>query len=102
MQRFKQAGVNTVETTIAEDGYDVVRLEQRDESFEDRGRVRFIKGGFSRRFDLCHDRFGMKTLLRRNLFQGCHLRDENAIRELQRFRELLLENRAPGGVERVG
>ena len=83
--------VNPIETAVTEDRDNVVRLQKR---LARRSRRRARKRQAGRLPRLPRRPLRDRGALQRDLFEGRDLRDENAVGELEHFRQLLLENRA--------
>lgn len=90
--------MDPVEPAIAEHGYDIVLLQHRRNTLNDRVGILLVEREPARAFDFFHHALGIQSFRFRDLFEPRDLRNENAVGNLQRIRQLVLKNRASSGV----
>ena len=87
--------MNIVEPTVAENHDHVLWTEHRNDSVHDRVGILLVVGGPTGLSYLRNDPLRFQSLILRDLFEACDLRNKNTVRDFERFRKLLLEHRSP-------
>ena len=90
--------MDPIEPAIAENGHDIVLLQQRRDALNDRVGILLIESESARAFNFFHHALGIQSFRSRNLVEPRDLRNENAVGNLQRIRQLVLKNCPSSGV----